>query len=59
MQNTAIDLDGLTDDEYRAIELEAIKRGVSFDEALKQMLLEVSRRIQRASPNSLRHRLAH
>jgi hypothetical protein len=59
MNYTAVDLESLTDDEYRAIELEAIKRGVSFDEALKQMLLEVSRRVQKASPNPLRHRLAH
>lgn len=59
MRETPIDLSSLTDDEYSAIELEAIKRGVSFDEAMKQMVRETSRRLQRALPQPPRNRLAH
>lgn len=41
------DLTGLDSSVIRAIEKEASERGVSFEEAMKQMLLEHSRQLQR------------
>ena len=40
------DLTGLDSSVIRAIEKEAYERGVSFEEAMKQMLVEHSRRLQ-------------
>lgn len=39
----AVDLQGFSDKELSAIESEAIRRGVSFDEAVKQLLIEHAR----------------
>lgn len=44
---TAIDLSGLSEQELSAIETEADKRGVSFDEACKQILLDRSKELQK------------
>jgi flagellar hook-basal body complex protein FliE len=46
---TPVDLSGLSDAEYLAIENEAKERGVSFDEAFKQMIKETSQRLQKRS----------
>ena len=52
-----IDLSGLTDAEYIAIENEATRQGISFDDALKQAIQSVSRRLQKQAENKPSTRL--
>jgi predicted DNA binding CopG/RHH family protein len=49
MQNkeTAVDLSGLSDQDISAIESEAHRRGLSFDETCKQILRERSQELQK------------
>lgn len=42
----AVDLSGLTDAEYLAIENEAKKQGISFDEAMKFAIQQASKKLQ-------------
>lgn len=46
-KQTAVDLSGLSDQDISAIETEAKKRGLSFDEACKQILLDRSKELQK------------
>lgn len=52
-----IDLSGLTDAEYAAIESEATRLGVSFEDALKQILLNISRKLQKQAQKPAATRL--
>lgn len=45
--NTAIDLSSFEEQDIRAIEIEAQRHGVSFDDACLRMLLEHSRQLQK------------
>lgn len=42
----AVDLRGLTDEEYSAINTEAIRRGISFDELASRQLAEHARKLR-------------
>ncbi len=44
---TTVDLQDLADEDIDAIEKEALRRGISFDDCCKQMLLEHSRKLQK------------
>ncbi len=44
---TPVDLSGFADAEIDAIETEALRRGISFDDCCKQLLLEHSRQLQK------------
>lgn len=43
---TSVDLSGLSDEEYAAINNEAVRRGVSFDEAASSLLLKHARKLR-------------
>lgn len=46
-KETAVDLSGLSEQDISAIESEAQRRGVAFEEACKQILLERSKELQK------------
>ncbi|CAN7188899.1 hypothetical protein [Acidovorax sp. LjRoot117] len=46
-QTTPIDLSGLSEQDLSAIESEATRRGISFDDECLRMLVEHSRQLQR------------
>ncbi len=46
-KETAVDLSGLSEQDISAIESEAQRRGLSFDDACKQILRERSQELQK------------
>ena len=50
---TAVSLDGFERQDIAALEREAMQRGISLDEACKQLLLERAREIRNPKPKGL------